>query len=139
MRKRKQSVKLLDYYQESASDQIVPQPAILRSLGWNGMHLELHQQPTFATNEHQHTMHVLVCGLIDSSNKNAPGGDRLMANALGRDAILVILRSFQQGLLIPVVGMFSLNLWFWRSSQPFYNKLDRIGSTLTRLNCFPSL
>ncbi|MEP0874113.1 AraC family transcriptional regulator [Trichocoleus desertorum AS-A10] len=37
------------------------------------MHLELHQQPTFATDEHQHTMHVLACGLIDSSNKNAPG------------------------------------------------------------------
>ncbi|MBD2098592.1 helix-turn-helix transcriptional regulator [Trichocoleus sp. FACHB-591] len=73
MRKRKQSVKLLDYCQERASDQIVPQPAILRSLGWNGMHLELHQQPTFATDEHQHTMHVLACGLIDSSNKNAPG------------------------------------------------------------------
>ena len=72
MRKRKQSVKLLDYLQESASEQILPQPAVLRSLGWNGMHLELHQQPTFATDEHQHTMHVLACGLI-SSNKNAPG------------------------------------------------------------------
>jgi AraC family transcriptional regulator len=73
MRERKPSVKLLDYCQESASDQIVPNPAVLRSLGWNGLHLELHQQPTFATNEHHHTMHVLACGLIDSSNRNAPG------------------------------------------------------------------
>lgn len=37
------------------------------------MHLELHQQPTFATDEHHHTMHVLACGLIGSSNMNAPG------------------------------------------------------------------
>jgi AraC family transcriptional regulator len=73
MRERNQSVKLLDYGQESASDQIVPRPAVLKSLGWNGIHLELHQQPTFATDEHQHTMHVLACGLMDSSNKNAPG------------------------------------------------------------------
>lgn len=73
MKERKQSVKLLDHCQESASDQIVPQPAVLRSLGWNGLHLELHQQPTFATDEHHHTMHVLACGLVGSSNRNAPG------------------------------------------------------------------
>lgn len=73
MEERKPSVKLLDYYQESASDQIVPNPAVLKSLGWSGLHLELHQQPTFATDEHHHTMHVLACGLVDSSNQNAPG------------------------------------------------------------------
>lgn len=67
------SAKLLDYCQESASDQIVPNPAALRSLGWSELHLELHQQPTFATDEHHHTMHVLACGVIDSSNQNAPG------------------------------------------------------------------
>jgi AraC family transcriptional regulator len=73
MRDRDPSVKLLDYCQESASDKIVPNPAVLRSLGWNGLHLELHQQPTFATDEHHHTMHVLACGLAGSSNQNAPG------------------------------------------------------------------
>ncbi|MBL1175209.1 helix-turn-helix domain-containing protein [Pantanalinema sp. GBBB05] len=73
MRERKPSVKLLDYCQESASDQIVPNPAVLRSLGWHGLHLELHQQPTFATDEHHHTMHVLACGLVGSSHNNAPG------------------------------------------------------------------
>jgi len=73
MGESKQSVKLLDYCQESASDQIVPNPATLRSVGWNGLYLELHQQPTFATDEHYHTMHVLACGLTGSSNKNAPG------------------------------------------------------------------
>jgi len=73
MQERTPSVKLLDYCQESASDQIVPNPAILRSLGWHGLHLELHQQPTFATDEHHHTMHVLACGLVDPSHRNAPG------------------------------------------------------------------
>jgi AraC family transcriptional regulator len=73
MRERKPSVKLLDYCQDSASDRIVPNPAVLRSLGWNGLHLELHQQPTFATDEHHHTMHVVACGLIGASNQNAPG------------------------------------------------------------------
>jgi len=73
MRERTPSVKLLDYCQESASDQIVPNPAVLRSLGWSGLHLELHQQPTFATDEHHHTMHVVACGVVDSSSQNAPG------------------------------------------------------------------
>lgn len=73
MRETTLSVKLLDYCQESASDQIVPKPAVLRSLGWNGLHLEIHQQPTFATDEHHHTMHVLACGLVGSSDQIAPG------------------------------------------------------------------
>mgnify|MGYP000287416383 CR=1 FL=1 len=73
MRNLKSSVKLLDYCQESASDQIVPQPAVLRSLGWDGLHLELHQQPTFATDKHHHTMHVLAYGLVGLSHRNAPG------------------------------------------------------------------
>lgn len=73
MKESKQSVKLLDYYQENASAQIVPEPAILKSSGWKGLHLELHQQPTFATDEHHHTMHTLACGLIGSLNIIAPG------------------------------------------------------------------
>jgi AraC family transcriptional regulator len=83
MEESKQSVKLLDYCQESASDQIVPHPAVLRSLGWNGMHLELHQQPTFATDEHHHTMHVLACGLIGSFDQNVPGQNAPDQNAPG--------------------------------------------------------
>lgn len=73
MREQEPSVKLLDYCQESASAKIVPQPPVLRSFGWNGLHLELHQQPTFATDDHHHTMHVLACGLAGSSDQNAPG------------------------------------------------------------------
>jgi len=73
MKKHDSSVKLLDYYQKSASDQVVPYPAVVRSLGWEGIHLELHQQPIFATDEHHHTMHVLACGLTGPSGRNAPG------------------------------------------------------------------
>lgn len=71
--RKQQSVKLLDYCQERVSDQILPNPAVVRSLEWDGVHLELHQQPTFATDEHCHTMHVLAGGLIGLSNRNAPG------------------------------------------------------------------
>lgn len=68
-----QPVNLLDYHQENASDGIVPKPAVLKSSGWSGMHLELHQQPPFATDEHQHTMHVLACGSAPTSGGHAPG------------------------------------------------------------------
>lgn len=68
-----QPLKLLDYQQKNASDGFVPKPAVLKSLGWHGVCLELHQQPTFTTDEHQHTMHVLACGLIGSLDMNAPG------------------------------------------------------------------
>lgn len=76
MRTPEPSTKLLDYYQEDASDRIVPKPAVLKSLGWTGVHFELHQQPTFATDEHQHTMHVLACGVAGSSGMNAAPGSR---------------------------------------------------------------
>lgn len=68
-----QPIQLLDYYQQDASDRIVPQPAALRSQGWKDLHLELHQQPPFATEEHCHTMHVLACGVVSSLGLNAPG------------------------------------------------------------------
>ncbi|MBD2463187.1 helix-turn-helix transcriptional regulator [Oscillatoria sp. FACHB-1407] len=77
MGKQKQAVKQLDYCQTNASDQIVPNPPVLRSLGWSGMHFELHQQPIFATDEHHHTMHVLACGVIGSARQNAPGARSL--------------------------------------------------------------
>jgi AraC family transcriptional regulator len=77
MRTPEQPVKLLDYQQKNASDRIVPKPAVLQSSGWNGVHFELHQQPTFATDEDHHTMHVLACGLIGSY---APGMRSLDGN-----------------------------------------------------------
>jgi AraC family transcriptional regulator len=69
----KQIMELIDYSQENASDGVVPRPAILKSSGWNGVHLELHQQPTFATAEHQHTMHAIAYGLACSSGVCASG------------------------------------------------------------------
>lgn len=67
MRTQGQTVKLLDYRQEKASDAFVPKPAALSSSGWSSIYLELHQQPKFETIEHQHTMHVMVYGVSDSS------------------------------------------------------------------------
>ncbi|MEM8831717.1 MAG: AraC family transcriptional regulator [Cyanobacteria bacterium P01_G01_bin.19] len=61
----KQTIKLLDYKQEKASNSIVPNPAILASNDWKDLHLEFHQQPEFETVEHQHTMHVIACGVGD--------------------------------------------------------------------------
>ncbi|MBW4671353.1 MAG: AraC family transcriptional regulator [Cyanomargarita calcarea GSE-NOS-MK-12-04C] len=57
-----QTVKLLDFRQENASDPFVPKPAVLSSSGWDSIHLELHQQPKFDVAEHQHTMHVIAYG-----------------------------------------------------------------------------
>ncbi len=63
-------VKLLDFKRDKASNDFVPNPAILSSTLWDGIHLELHQQPEFETSEHQHIMHVIACGVGD---RLAPG------------------------------------------------------------------
>jgi AraC family transcriptional regulator len=62
MRTQEQTVKLLDYSQENASDVFVPKPAVLSSSGWDSIHFEHHQQPSFETLEHQHTWHVIAYG-----------------------------------------------------------------------------
>jgi AraC family transcriptional regulator len=72
MRMPGQAIELLDYRQEKASNAFVPNPAILTSSGWDGIYLELHQQPKFETIEHQHTMHVIAAGL-SSSSENSSG------------------------------------------------------------------
>lgn len=59
-------VELLDYRQAKASNNFVPQPAKISSLGWKDIHLEIHQQPKFETREHQHTMHVIAFGCSPS-------------------------------------------------------------------------
>lgn len=55
-----QEVKLLDFSQEKATDFLLPQPAILKSSGWDSIYFELHQQPKFDTPEHQGTWHVIA-------------------------------------------------------------------------------
>lgn len=67
MRTQEQTVKLLDYSRENASDAFVPKPAVLSSSGWDSIHFEFHQQPKFDVAEHQHTMHVIAYGLSCSS------------------------------------------------------------------------
>lgn len=80
MRTQGQTVKLIDYSQENASDAFVPKPAALSSSGWGSIHLELHQQPKFGTIEHQHTMHVIAYGLSCSSS-----GERWLDGKLRRE------------------------------------------------------
>jgi AraC family transcriptional regulator len=60
-------VKLLDFRQKNASNDLVPNPAVLASTGWDNLHLELHQQPKFETVEHQHIVHVIACGVSDTT------------------------------------------------------------------------
>lgn len=65
-----QQIELLDYRQKKASVPFVPNPPSLSSTNWDSIHLEYHQQPKFETVEHQHTMHVIACGI---GNTLAPG------------------------------------------------------------------
>ncbi|PSB05378.1 AraC family transcriptional regulator [filamentous cyanobacterium CCP2] len=58
-------VAVIDYRQTNAANSLLPQPSILSSSGWHHIHLELFQQPKFEIAEHQHTMHVIACGLSD--------------------------------------------------------------------------
>ncbi len=66
MRVEGQTVKLLDYRQEKASNLFVPNPAVIRSSGWDSIYLEFHQQPKFETLEHRHTMHIIAYGISNS-------------------------------------------------------------------------
>ena len=66
MRVEGQTVKLLDYRQEKASNSFVPNPAVIRSSGWDSIYLEFHQQPKFETLEHRHTMHIIAYGISNS-------------------------------------------------------------------------
>jgi len=75
MRTQGEEVMLLDYRQKRASDALVPNPSVLSSSGWDGIYFELHQQPKFETNEHQHTMHVIAAGLPYSGLQD-PSGER---------------------------------------------------------------
>jgi AraC family transcriptional regulator len=71
--------KTLDYRQANASDPFVPNPAVLASSGWDSLHVELHQQPKFEVAEHQHTMHVIACGLPNTPEDRFAIGERWLA------------------------------------------------------------
>jgi AraC family transcriptional regulator len=73
-------VKTIDYRQANASDPFVPNPAVLTSSGWENIYVELHQQPKFEIAEHQHTMHVIACGLPNELEDNVFAiGERWLA------------------------------------------------------------
>jgi AraC family transcriptional regulator len=62
---------VIDYRKENAAHSLLPNPSILSSSSWNNLHLEVYQQPKFEIAEHQHTMHVLACGLSVLSEETA--------------------------------------------------------------------
>lgn len=67
------SVTVLDHRQKNPAADLLPQPAVFASTGWPDLHLELYQQPKFATAEHQHTLHAIALGLPSSSGQCAAG------------------------------------------------------------------
>lgn len=66
-------IQVLDHRQANTTQQLLPEPAIFSSSGWRDIHLELYQQPTFSTAEHQHTLHAIAYGLPNASGHCAPG------------------------------------------------------------------
>jgi AraC family transcriptional regulator len=71
--------KTIDYRQANASEPFVPNPAVLTSSGWDNLYVELHQQPQFEITEHQHTMHVIACGLPNTPEDRFAIGERWLA------------------------------------------------------------
>jgi AraC family transcriptional regulator len=74
------TIPVLDHRQVNPTKGLLPWPAILSSSGWDGIHLELYQQPKFSIAEHQHPLHAIALGLPNSTG-NATGyrwldGDR---------------------------------------------------------------
>ncbi|MEM9540652.1 MAG: AraC family transcriptional regulator [Cyanobacteria bacterium P01_E01_bin.42] len=55
-----QPPEVIDYRQNNAVNELLPEPSILSSSGWNDIHFELFQQPSFEIVEHSHTMHVIA-------------------------------------------------------------------------------
>ena len=73
-----QKVTVIDYRKANAAHSLLPKPSILSSSGWSSLHLEVYQQPKFEIAEHQHTMHIIACGLPDSPE--ASGWDSPLAS-----------------------------------------------------------
>lgn len=70
---------VIDYRRPAAADPLLPQPAWLSSKGWDEIHLAVFQEPAFEIVEHQHTLHVIACGLPaapERSQQPAAAGER---------------------------------------------------------------
>lgn len=71
----------LDFSQDHATEGLLPQPAVL-SASWDNLHLELHQQPTFDTPEHQSPWHVVAIGLATAAAAQPAAGERWLDGKL---------------------------------------------------------
>jgi len=54
------AIEKIDFSYEQTSDFLLPQPAALKSFGWEHLHFEHHHQPQFDTPEHEE----LACDLL---------------------------------------------------------------------------
>lgn len=70
MRVPETAVRTLDYRQVNAANSFLPAPSVLSSSRWQDIHFELFQQPHFEIAEHQHTMHVIACGIPYPQTEN---------------------------------------------------------------------
>jgi AraC family transcriptional regulator len=66
---KEQESTLVDFRQADASNALLPNSAIFSNAAWNNLYLEVHEQPKFALDEHQQTMHVLAHILSRSSGE----------------------------------------------------------------------
>ncbi|MBE9109048.1 helix-turn-helix transcriptional regulator [Nodosilinea sp. LEGE 07298] len=62
-----ESITVLNHREANPAEGLLPRPAVLSSAGWDDIHLELYQQPKFATAEHQHTLHAIAIGLPNAA------------------------------------------------------------------------
>jgi len=60
MKTSEQPIEGIDFSQPQTSDLLLPQPAVLKSVGWGNIHFEHHRQPKFETPEHQGNWHVIA-------------------------------------------------------------------------------
>lgn len=86
MKLQEQPVRVIDYRQTHAANSLLPKPSVLSSSGWSDIHLELFQQPKFEIAEHQHTMHVIACGIFSSTQEQSvSSGERWLDGKLKRE------------------------------------------------------
>ncbi|MFQ4139070.1 helix-turn-helix transcriptional regulator [Nodosilinea sp. PGN35] len=62
-----ESITMLNHREANPAEGLLPRPAVWSSRGWDDIHLELYQQPKFATAEHQHTLHAIAIGLPNAA------------------------------------------------------------------------
>ena len=78
-------IETIDFSLPQTSDLLLPQPAMLKSVGWEGIHLEHHHQPQFETPEHQGNWHVVAyCPPFEVSGERS--GDRWLDDKLQTEA-----------------------------------------------------